>query len=95
MDLDAWFIKNCDQCVELLKNSTPIDTQRLHDSTQHNVVSNSDDFLIVDITQGGVSLLGIRRETDIKKDVNYAIHIERRYNHVTTNIPEMVNILTS
>jgi hypothetical protein len=95
MELDEWFINNCDKCVELIKSVTPIDTQRLYESTQQNVVSSSDDFLIVDITQGGVKSLGIRRETDILKDVNYAIHIERKYNHMTTNIPEMVYILSS
>jgi hypothetical protein len=84
-----------DYGVTKIKESTPIDTQRLFESVEkkdpENISANIFRFRIV---IGGKSLYGVRRETSLKKDVNYAKYVESRYHFVRNSFHIITKNLT-
>jgi hypothetical protein len=90
-------IKGCEKAVLVIKANTPIDTQRLYESTRVEAedLDYSADVLEVEIVAGGVAIAGIKRETGIVRDVDYGIYVERRDGYIASTLPEIENAITS
>lgn len=78
------------QGAEAIKEVTPIDTQRLYESVDTPPPIQHSNKVFFRITLGGKSLYGIRRETNIKRDVNYAKYVEARYHFVRSQLGTIV-----
>ena len=80
--LAAKLAEACENGVQVIKDVTPIDTQRLYASTRVGEPSVEGNKIKCKIIVGGISLYGIRREQELVKDVNYAIFVERKYQYI-------------
>ena len=78
--------KGCENGSLAIRENTPIDTQRLHETVQATDATIEGSVIQCKITIGGQELFGIRRETDIKKPVNYAKVIEMRTGFVRQSL---------
>lgn len=70
--------QGCKNAAEIIKEDTPIDTQRLYETVEATQPEINKNCVKCKIVLGGQSLYGIRYQTGIKKDVNYAIYVEMR-----------------
>lgn len=88
------FLEGCKKAVEVIKDSTPVDTKRLWLSTRAEVQeSNLPNEFKVFLVAGGIELYGFYREKNILKEVDYAIYLERREGYirrVLNNIEEAI-----
>ena len=91
--LDKIFIDRCDRAAEVIKSVTPIDTQRLHDSTRVEVQSVSKDKVVVYIIQGGESRAGMIKEQDISKPVDYGVYVEMTQSYIRGALPDIAAAL--
>lgn len=71
----------CVAGADILRSVTPIDTQRLWSTTRAGDVTKVDDMLECRIIAGGESAYGIQRETDVEKEVDYAVFVESRQHY--------------
>jgi hypothetical protein len=81
--------KGCESGAEVLRDNTPIDTKRLWESTRGDTASINGDLISCRIVAGGLSLYGINRETDIRREVDYAIFVESRTNYARESLGEI------
>jgi hypothetical protein len=88
------FLNGCQQAAEILKENTPVDTQRLKNSTRAQLVKNSKDEIIVRIIQGGISQPGVLREEGIERDVDYAGYVEMNQSYVRNSLKQMTSAIT-
>lgn len=88
-------ILGCSKAVEVIKASTPIDTQRLYESTrvEADELNISSDLIEVNIVAGGIESYGVRREQNILKEVDYGIYVERRDGYIRQNMPEILDVI--
>lgn len=86
-----------DESVEILKNNTPIDTQRLYESTRNGGVEINyrQNQVLAQILIGGIELYGIRREQNLLKPVNYGLWVEIKYNYARSSLTEMSQAIIS
>lgn len=83
----------CDDGAGILRDNTPIDTKRLWESTRSDNVIVNDSVITCRIVAGGLSLYGINRETDIKREVDYAIYVESQTNYARNSLVEITNAI--
>ena len=83
------FQKGCQNGAEIIKENTPIDTQRLFETVRATDASINGSVVSCEIVLGGKELYGVRREQDIKKPVNYAKFVEMRYGFVRQSLGEV------
>lgn len=81
----------CDNAIEVIQGNTPIDTKRLYTTTRTDEPIIESDRLQINIVIGGEELAGILREQNIVKEVDYAIHVERKYQYIGRNLTEIEN----
>lgn len=88
-------IKGCNNAVEIIKENTPIDTQRLYESTRTelNTLETNSEMIEVNIIAGGVEIYGIRREQDILREVDYGIYVERRDGYIRSNLNQITDAI--
>ena len=93
--LAASFRIGCEKAVLVIKANTPIDTQRLYETTRVEAedLDTTQEILQLKIVAGGLALAGIRRETGIVRDVDYAIYVERKDGYIASNITEIENAI--
>jgi hypothetical protein len=94
-ELSAKLNNGCQSGVDVLKNNTPVDTQRLYESTRASNVELENDVLKCKIIAGGLSLYGVRRETERVRDVNYAIFLELKYHYIRNCLLPIINQILS
>jgi hypothetical protein len=94
-DLQNRFIQGCENAVEVIKDVTPIDTQRLYESTRVEMedADITADIVTAQIVAGGVELYGVRREANILREVDYAIYVERRDMYIQNNLDAIVDAI--
>lgn len=83
----------CSDGAAILRDETPIDTKRLWKSTRPIGVSIARNFIRSGIIAGGLSIPGITREQDIKRDVVYAIYVNNRTGYIDNCIPSIVDAI--
>jgi hypothetical protein len=84
----------CANSTQVIKDNTPIDTQRLFESVDStNVVETQENVFKCRIVVGGKSLYGVRREQDIKKPVNYALQVESRHGFVRKSLSQITETI--
>lgn len=79
----------CQRGAEILRDNTPIDTQRLWESTRNDSVTTNGLISECKIIAGGESLYGIIKETEIKKEVDYAIFVESRTGYARESLNDI------
>jgi len=89
--------RGCEKAVIVIKANTPIDTQRLYETTrvETEYFDDSADILEVQIVAGGQAIRGVKRETGIIRDVDYGIYVERRDGYIASNINEIEKAVLS
>lgn len=94
--LASVFKKGCEKAVLVIKANTPIDTQRLYETTRLDTedLDINQDILEIKIVAGGLAIAGVKRETGIIRDVDYGIYVERRDGYIASNITEIENAIT-
>ena len=85
--------QGCVDAALILRDNTPIDTKRLWSTTRADEVVTDGDYLSCRIVAGGENVPGILRETDIKRDVDYAIFVESRTNYARETLNDIKNVL--
>jgi hypothetical protein len=85
--------EGCDNAVEIIQSNTPIDTKRLYTTTRTDEPIVEPDKLQINIVIGGEELAGILREQNKVKEVDYAIHVERKYQYIGRNLTEIENAI--
>lgn len=95
--LSQALIKGCENAVLVIKANTPIDTQRLYETTRvdSSYLDNSAEVMEIRIVAGGLAIVGIRREQGIVRDVDYGIYVERRDGYIAASLPEIKNAILS
>ena len=83
----------CNNAAEILQDNTPIDTKRLWKSTRPISITVSKNAIRSGVIAGGVTLPGIIREQNIRKDVVYAIYVNNRTNYIDNCIPQIVDAI--
>ena len=91
--LAAKLHQGCLEGVDIIKEATPIDTQRLFESVDAAQPVINDSAIECKITLGGKTLYGVQREQDIKKSVNYAKYVEARYGFVRQSLAAVSNAI--
>lgn len=85
--------KGCDEGAKVVRANTPIDTKRLWESTRADTPVKTRYHIKCRIIAGGLKLYGVTRETDIKKEVDYAIYVEYRYNYIRSSLKQIKRVL--
>lgn len=81
--------QGCEDGAEIIKQITPIDTQRLYESTRADNLEINDDQVSCRVVAGGVELYGVRREQNILKEVDYGAEVELRYGYMQSAIRDV------
>lgn len=86
-----------DLSVDILKYNTPIDTQRLYESTRNGgiEINYRQNQVLAQILIGGIELYGVRREQNLLKPVNYGLWIEIKYSYIRSSLSEMIQAIIS
>jgi len=85
----------CGEAVSVVREHTPIDTQRLFSSTRASMPVIKADVIECDIIAGGVEMFGVTRERDTKKEVDYAIYVEMREPYIRPNLDQIEQAILS
>jgi hypothetical protein len=93
INLGLKLYEGCVDGAEILRNNTPIDTKRLWRTTRAMPISITQMAIRCGILAGGMSIKGILREQNIKKDVTYAIWVNNRTNYIEETIPEIARAM--
>lgn len=93
--LETKLEEGCQRSVEILRDNTPIDTKRLWESTRHESVTSNGLVSECKIIAGGESRYGVLRETDIKRDVDYAIFVESRTGYARQSLVAIKNAIVN
>ena len=91
--LAAKLQQGCSDCVPLIRENTPIDTQRLFESIDSSNIQESGNIIQCKVTLGGKTLYGLRREQNKARPVNYAVYVEAKYGFVRQHLSEMKTII--
>ncbi|BAY20813.1 hypothetical protein NIES2100_05570 [Calothrix sp. NIES-2100] len=75
--------------VEIIRNVTPVDTQRLFESIEAEKPVIQGNNVCCKIRLGGKTLYGIKREQNIKRAVNYAVYVEAKTGFVRSSVPQI------
>ncbi|GIW59485.1 MAG: hypothetical protein KatS3mg087_0551 [Patescibacteria group bacterium] len=81
--------QGCEDGAEIIKQTTPIDTQRLYESTRADNLEINNTHVSCRVVVGGVEMYGVRREQNILKDVDYAAEVELRYGYMQGAIADV------
>lgn len=85
--------EGCSDASAILRENTPIDTKRLWKSTRPMGITITRTAIKSGIVAGGLSLFGINREQNIKKDVVYAIYVNNRTGYIDNSITDIVDAI--
>jgi hypothetical protein len=85
--------KGCTDGAEILRNNTPVDTKRLWKTTRPMSISITQSAIRCGVIAGGLSIKGILREQNVKKDVTYAIWVNNRTNYIEEVAPEIARAI--
>ena len=85
--------QGCKNATEIIKEDTPIDTQRLYETVEATQPVIDKNCISCKIVLGGQSIYGVKRETNIKKDVNYAIYVEMRTPFIRPKLNQITQVI--
>lgn len=85
--------EGCREAAKLIKETTPIDTQRLYESTRATEPEINKDSISCKVVAGGLELYGVRREQDIRRPVDYAIFVENKYNYIRNQLDQITEAI--
>ena len=85
--------EGCDRGANILRDNTPIDTKRLWTSTRGGEATTTGLVTQCRIIAGGSVEYGVTRETDIKREVDYAIFVESRTNYARESLNDIKRVI--